>query len=96
MTMEKDVFVSGKKMLGVEINLPGAPLVLVSGAAGFVMCGYLNIDMADKLGVAAAMVRGVKTLNDLLKAPVQAVSKAAQAKGVNLTMTGEEALALLG
>jgi uncharacterized protein YunC (DUF1805 family) len=96
MTMEKDVLVAGKKMQGVEIELPGAPLVVVTGKAGFVMCGYLNIEVADKLGVAAAMVRGVKTIDDLLKAPVQAVSKAAEAKGVKLFMKGEEALALLG
>ena len=94
--MEKEMMIQGKKMTGVEIALPGSPLVLVHATGGFVMCGYLNIEAADKLGAAAALVRGVKTIDDLLKAPVQAVSKAAQEKGVQVSMTGEKALLLLG
>jgi len=93
--MESEILLNGKKIKGVEVSLPGAPLVVAYGNAGFVMCGYLNIDVADKLGVAAAMVRGVKTVDDLLKAQVQAVSKAALVKGVKLSMTGEEALSIL-
>jgi uncharacterized protein YunC (DUF1805 family) len=88
-----DVVIDGKKASGVEVALPKAPLVLASGKDGFVMCGYLNIEAADKLGVAAAMVRGVSTVDDLLKAPVQAVSNAAAEKGVVAGMTGRDALA---
>ena len=73
----------------------GAPLVVAWGKAGFVMCGYLNIEAADKLGVAAAVVRGVKTVDDLLSATVQQVSKAGAARGVNIGMAGRDALSLL-
>jgi uncharacterized protein YunC (DUF1805 family) len=59
------------------------------------MCGYLNIESADKLGVAAAMVRGVKTIDDLLAAKVQDVSKAAVARGVKTGTAGRDALARL-
>ncbi len=88
-----DVEINGKKASGLEVALPKAPLVLATGKDGFVMCGYLNIEAADKLGVAAAMVRGVATVDDLLKASVQAVSKAAAEKGAAVGMTGRDALA---
>ena len=85
--------IDGKKVTGVTVALPGAPLVLVHGSKGFVMCGYLNVAAAEKLGVAAAMVRGVKTVDDLLQAKVESVSSAATALGVSVGMTGREALA---
>ena len=90
-----DFDVNGKKANGVEIPLPKAPLVLASGPGGFVMCGYLNVEVAEKLEVAAAMVRGVSTVDDLLKANVVSCTKAAAAKGVAVGMTGKEALAKL-
>jgi len=87
-----DINFGGKKATGIEVPLPKAPLVLASGPAGFVMCGYLNIETADRLGVAAAMVRGVSTVDDLLAAPVVSCSKAALERGVTNGMTGREAL----
>jgi uncharacterized protein YunC (DUF1805 family) len=85
--------VNGKKGIGIEISLPKAPLVLAHGKNGFVMCGYLNIEAADRLNVAAAIVKGVSTVDDLLAGKVSAVSKAAAGKGVSIGMTGREALA---
>jgi uncharacterized protein YunC (DUF1805 family) len=90
-----DLKIDGKKGTGIEISLPHANLVLVKGEHGFVMCGYLNIDVAEKMGEAAAVVRGVKTVDDLLKATVAAVTSAAQAKGVQIGMTGKDALSHL-
>lgn len=91
-----EVDAKGKKVLGIEVPLPKAPLVLAYGSTGFVMCGYLNVEAADKLGVAAARVRGVSTVEDLLKAKVDLSTKAAQKKGVKVGMTGQEALEKLG
>lgn len=87
-----DVQINGKTASGVEVALPKAPLVLVSGKNGFVMCGYLSVETADKLGVAAAVVRGVNTVDDLLAGNVAAVSKVASEMGVAIGMTGRDAL----
>ena len=87
-----EINIDGEKIIGVEVALPGAPLVVAYGLSGFVMCGYLSIEAADKLNVAAAVVRGVSTVDDLLRAPIQAVSKAGAEKGVTLSMTGAQAL----
>ncbi len=88
-----DIDIQGQTASGLEVVLPGAPLVLAHAKNGFVMCGYLNVETANKLNVAAAMVRGVKTVDDLLAATVVAVSQTAESKGARVGMTGREALA---
>ena len=90
----REIVIDGKKGVGIEIDLPGAPLVLAKGPKGFVMCGYLDLHTADKVNAPAAIVRGVKTVDDLLKAPVVAVTAAGTALGVKPGMTGYEALEL--
>jgi uncharacterized protein YunC (DUF1805 family) len=88
--------IDGKTVLGVRVDLPDSPpLVAIVGDKGFVMCGFLNVDVAEKLGVAAAMVSGVKTFNDVLRAEVRAATSSAKAKGVELGMKAQDALKLL-
>jgi uncharacterized protein YunC (DUF1805 family) len=87
------VKVDGKTCLGLRVDLPESPpLLLIVADKGFVMCGFLNIDAAEKLGVAAAMVSGVKTFEDVLNAEVKATTTKAKNSGVNSEMKGVEAL----
>jgi uncharacterized protein YunC (DUF1805 family) len=88
------VRVGDKKFLGVRVELPDSPpLVLIVADKGFVMCGFLNIEAAERLGVAAAMVSGVKTFEDILNTEIKAVTSKAKGMGVQPGMRGEEALA---
>jgi uncharacterized protein YunC (DUF1805 family) len=70
-----------------------SPLLLIKGAKGILACGYLNIETFNKTGEAAAIVTGVKTYEDMVKAKVIAVSNAARAAGIEIGMSGEDALA---
>lgn len=90
-----DIPIGKKKGVGWEIDLPGAPLIVARGSKGFVMCGYLNVAAADKFEAAAAVVRGVKSLDELLEKPVVEVSRAAGRLGIKPGMTGLRALELL-
>jgi len=79
----KNVRVKNHVLTGIEIELPNAPnLVLLRGDKGFVMCGYLNIDVCEKLGLVAAMVTGVKTVDDLLDAEIKAATSKAEELGI--------------
>ena len=69
-----------------------ANLLLIKGQKGFLGCGYFNIEVADKIGEAAALVTGVKNFGDMLNAKVFAVSVAAQVLGVKVGDSGQEAL----
>jgi len=87
------VKVGEKACLGVRVELPESPpLLLIVAGKGFVMCGFLNIEAAERLGVAAAMVSGVKTFDDVLNAEVKAATTKAKSLGVQPGMRGAEAL----
>jgi len=87
------VKVDGKSCLGLRTDLPESPpLLLMIADKGFVMCGFLNIEAAEKLGVNAAVVSGVKSFEDVLSAQVKAVTTKAKSLGVEVGMKGAEAL----
>ena len=87
------VKVDGKACMGLRVDLPDSPpLLLITAEKGFVMCGFLNIEAAERLGVAAAMVSGVKTFEDVLAAEVKAATTKAKNLGVETGMKGAEAL----
>ena len=78
------------------MKLPESPqLLLVIVEKGFVMCGFLNIEAADKLKVAAVMVGGVKSFDEVLRAEVRAVTSKASKIGIGLGTTGKDAIRLL-
>ena len=89
--------VDGKACLGVRVDLPGcsAPLLLVVAERGFVMCGFLNLEVAERLGVAAAVVSGVRSFEDVLGAEVRGVTGRAEELGVRVGMRGVDALRLM-
>lgn len=85
--------VDGKDCSGLRVELPGSPpMVLILAEKGFVMCGLLNMEAAERLGVMAAMVSGVKTFDDVLNAQVKAVTSKAKNIGVEVGMKGSDAL----
>ena len=87
------VRVDGKDCLGLRVELPDAPpLLLIIAEKGFVMCGFLNMEAAERLGVTAVMVSGVKTFDDVLNAQVKAMTTKAKGFGVEAGMKGAEAL----
>jgi len=89
--------INGKTAIGLKVELPEspAPLVMIIARLGFVCCGFLNIEAAEKLNVTAAMVSGVKSFDDVLNAEVRAATSKAQTLGVKAGMKGKEALKLL-
>jgi len=87
------VKVDSRGCLGLRVDLPESPpLLLIVAEKGFVMCGFLNVEAAERLGVAAAMVSGVKTFEDVLNAQVKAVTSKAKVLGVEAGMKGVDAL----
>lgn len=87
-----DIVVNKKIVQGFEIPLGNAVLVLVTAPKGYLMCGYLDIKTAEKKGDCAAVIRGVKTVDDLLEGKVVEVTTAASDAGVKLGMSGMKAL----
>jgi uncharacterized protein YunC (DUF1805 family) len=92
---KKEISINNRPVIGYEINLPNANLVLAEAEKGFVCCGYLDLQTAEKLGDAAVIVRGVKTVEDLLAAKVAGLTTQAGLLGIKMDMSVREALELM-
>ena len=80
----------------MTVHLPKTTLLTISNERGYIMCGALDVELlnqklADRKIIAGRAV-GVRTIDDLLKAPLESVTYEAQACGIEEGMTGEEAL----
>jgi len=80
---------------GIQIDAGNAPLLILIANKGFIMCGYLNIEVSEKLGDAACVVRGVRSFEDVLNAKIVALTSKAKEFGITEGMTGREALKLM-
>jgi len=89
--------IDGKTFQGVKSTLPEPPpLLLIKGEKGFIMCGYLNMEVAEKLGAAAATVSGVNSFADVLNAEIKASTSKAKKLGVEPGKIVKEVLVKLG
>lgn len=91
--------VKGKEVEGIRIANPGGEghpnMLLIKAEKGFIMCGYLNMDAANKFEDAACIISG-SNFEEMLANPVKEVSSAGEKLGITVGMKGEEACALLG
>lgn len=77
---------------GYCIDLGNAPLLVLKAKKGYLMCGYLNMTAANKLGDIAGRVTGVKTFTDMLNSTLLEVSEKAKDIGLPEGVTGKEFL----
>lgn len=86
----------GHIFLAVTVRLPKTTLLTVSNQKGYIVCGALDVGLLnDKLKdrkIIAARAVGVKTIQQLLDAPLESVTFEAEELGIHKGMTGKEAL----
>lgn len=93
------LFLEGKPFTAVTVKLPKTTLLVVSNDVGYIMCGALDVDLlneklADRNIISGRAV-GVKTIEQLLAAPLEKVTEASAAYGWKPGIIGKEALLLL-
>jgi len=77
------VEIAGKTFEFMRMPMTNAPLLVLKGKKGFVMCGYLNLEAAQKLGDAAVRVTGVSDLETMLNSKAAGVTKRASELGIS-------------
>lgn len=87
--------IDGKDFKAHAIATTNTNILIITSGKGFLACGYLKVEVANKVGDVCAIVTGVKTTDDMLVAKVIAVSDAAAELGNKVGMTGKEALLLM-
>jgi uncharacterized protein YunC (DUF1805 family) len=93
------ITIEGQSFTAVSVQLPKTTLLTVSNDKGYIMCGaldvgLLNTKLSDR-GIIAGRAVGVKTIDQLLNAPLESVTIAAELLGIHEGMSGKEALLLM-
>ena len=80
---EKRTIKVGKKNIETYlIKLSDKNLIILKGSQGYIMCGYLNLSVANKFREVAVKVTGVSSIEDILKTKVHSVSYEAKKLGL--------------
>ena len=82
----------GNTLDAITFATQNTKILVIRAPRGLLGCGYISVDTAAKVGDALAVVSGVSGYDDMLRAPVKAVSPAAEALGIRPGMTGRDAL----
>ncbi|MEM0467195.1 MAG: DUF1805 domain-containing protein [Candidatus Thermoplasmatota archaeon] len=91
----KKISIGTGEVLGFLIKLNNAPLIILQAKKGYVMCGYLDMCTANKLGDIAGKITGVKNFEDALTSTIVEVSENAKKMGLHEGMSTKEFLHLL-
>ena len=88
--------IQGHPFMAVTVLLPKTTLLTVSNDNGYIMCGALDVGLlnsrlADRKIIAGRAV-GVRTIEELLEAPLESVTMEAEAIGIYAGMIGKQAL----
>jgi uncharacterized protein YunC (DUF1805 family) len=86
----------GHTFLSITVRLPKTNLLVVTSDKGYIMCGALDVALLnEKLKdrkVIAGRAVGVKTIEELLEAPLESVTIEAENLGITAGMIGKDAL----
>jgi uncharacterized protein YunC (DUF1805 family) len=90
------IVIEGHTFLSVSVQLPKTNLLVVTSDKGYIMCGALDVGLLnEKLKdrkVIAGRAVGVKTIEQLLEAPLESVTYEAENMGIHKGMIGKEAM----
>ncbi|CAG9612535.1 hypothetical protein BACCIP111899_01712 [Bacillus rhizoplanae] len=82
--------------IAVSVKLPKTNLLAVMSDKGYIMCGALDVALLnEKLsdrGILAGRAVGVRTIEQLLEAPLESVTIEAERLGITTGTIGKDAL----
>jgi uncharacterized protein YunC (DUF1805 family) len=85
--------------VGVEVLLPRTTLLAITAGNGYIMCGALDVQLLNERlkdrEIVAGRAVGVKTLQQLLDAPLESVTDSARDLGITVGMSGQEAIRIM-
>ena len=88
--------IDGHTFLSISVELPKTNLLVVTNDKGYIMCGALDVALLnEKLKdrkVVAGRAVGVKTISQLLDAPLESITYEAEELGITQGMIGRNAL----
>lgn len=90
------IVIDNHQFTAITVKLPKTNFMAVTNENGYIMCGALDVALLnEKLkdrGIIAARAVGVRTIEQLLEAPLESVTIEAENKGIKVGMKGKDAL----
>ncbi|WP_339997942.1 YunC family protein [Priestia aryabhattai] len=90
------IVIEGYTFNAVTVLLPKTTLLTISSDKGYIMCGALDVGLLnDKLAdrqIIAGRAVGVRTIEQLLEAPLESVTLEAEKRGIFKGTIGKDAL----
>ncbi len=92
----KPLVVDGNTFIAVQVRLPKTTLLAIACDVGYIMCGALDIRLLNERlaarSIVAARAVGVRSIDELLDAPLESSTSEAIKHGIVSGMTGRQAL----
>lgn len=96
MISAKPIQIGDRTVMGITVELPKTTLVIVTTDKGYIMCGALDVALLNERlrarNIIAGRATGVRTLEDLLEAPLESVTHTAEEMGIVPGMKGSDAI----
>lgn len=90
------VEIGGHTFIATTVKLPKTTLLTVSNDKGYIMCGALDVSLLNNhlkdRKIIAGRAVGVKTIEELLNAPLESITWEAENFGIHVGMIGKDAL----
>ncbi|MDO5843595.1 MAG: YunC family protein [Methanocorpusculum sp.] len=85
--------IDGVKFEGFCVPVTSQYLIFIKAGNLFLGCGFFSMDTFDKIGIPAARITCVSSIEQMLNSNIVSVTKSAAAHGITECMTGAEAIA---
>jgi uncharacterized protein YunC (DUF1805 family) len=92
----KPIDLDGHQVISISVQLPKTTLLIVTTDRGYIMCGALDVSLLNERlrdrNIIAGRATGVRTIEQLLEAPLESVTKTAEDLGIKPGMSGKDAI----
>ncbi|WP_027415264.1 YunC family protein [Aneurinibacillus terranovensis] len=92
----KPLWMENQQVVAISVQLPKTTLLVVTTDKGYIMCGALDISLLNERlasrNIIAGRAVGVRTIEELLEAPLESVTNTAEQLGIVPGMKGKDAI----
>ncbi len=96
MVIMTPIMIGQHQFTAITVKLPKTNFMAITTENGYIMCGALDVALLnEKLkdrGIIAGRAIGVRTIDELLEAPLESVTLEAENLGITVGTIGREAL----
>ncbi|MDV2684157.1 DUF1805 domain-containing protein [Alkalihalophilus lindianensis] len=90
------ITIKNETFIAVTLKLPKTNFMAVTNDVGYIMCGALDVGLLNaklkERKIVAGRAVGVRTIEQLLEAPLESVTLEAEELGITVGMKGKDAL----